>query len=241
MSLRVMIVDDNRELAENIAEILQEEGHVTHVAGSPDEALVHARKHEFDVAVIDVRMPGMDGVTLHSELARLRPCATFLLMTAYTRDERIEQALAAGVRTVLPKPVPVDELLGLLPASAGQVEVLVVEDDPDLGAALAEALAEHGYRARCASTLETARRFFEERPAQAVVADIRLPDGDGSAFAREIIESSDVPVVLMTAFETDEAESIVRQYYGKRGKLLTKPFSTESLLEALAQIGDGSS
>jgi DNA-binding response OmpR family regulator len=242
MSLRVLVVDDNRELAENVAEILEVEGYEALVADDPHEALRLARETYFDAAIIDVRMPGMDGITLHSELARLHPCAAFVLMTAYTRDERIEEALRAGVSAVLPKPVPVGELLAELPApGTSGAEILLVEDDTDLGGALAEALRDEGFRPRCVTSIAAAWRSMQEAPPAAVVSDVRLPDGDGATFARELHEHSKIPVVLMTAFDTEEAEQIVKQYYGARGRLLTKPFSTEALLAALGAVREGSS
>ncbi len=111
---RVLVVDDNRDLAENLAEILAEEGFVTAVAFDPFDALALAGDFAFDAAVIDVRMPGMDGVTLFESLAGRHPGAVFVLVTGFTRDERIRHALEAGVRAVLPKPVPVACLLELV-------------------------------------------------------------------------------------------------------------------------------
>ena len=113
---RVLVVDDNRDLAENIAEILECEGFETLVAFDPHDALARADGFAFDVAVLDVRMPGMDGVTLFQRLASLRPAAAFVLVTGYTRDERLQHALDAGVRAVLPKPVVVPRLLELVSA-----------------------------------------------------------------------------------------------------------------------------
>ena len=108
---RALVVDDNRSLAEDLAEILELEGYVVHVFDDPAEAVRRASELEFEFALLDVRMPGMDGVALHAQLLRGHPRASYILMTAYSEDERIGEALAAGVRCVLSKPVPLDELL----------------------------------------------------------------------------------------------------------------------------------
>lgn len=115
MSCRVLVVDDNADFAENIAEILEMEGYDTRIAHDGPSALAYASEHPFDVALVDVRMPGMDGITLYGKLAELRPEATFFLMTAFSTEERLAQGLAAGVRAVLDKPVEVENLLQLLP------------------------------------------------------------------------------------------------------------------------------
>jgi CheY-like chemotaxis protein len=117
---RALIVDDNRPLAENLAEILSGEGYEVLVCDRPEAAMSACELSGFDVALLDVRMPGMDGVELHRALARRFPHAHFVLMTAYSEDACIKAALAAGVSSVLPKPVPIELLLAALnPAQAG--------------------------------------------------------------------------------------------------------------------------
>lgn len=108
---RALVVDDNRSLAEDLAEILQEEGY--DVVVFHDALLAAARSPEidFDFALLDVRMPGLDGVALHRQLLSHHPHARYVLMTAYADEERLAAARAAGVRRVLHKPLVVAELL----------------------------------------------------------------------------------------------------------------------------------
>jgi CheY-like chemotaxis protein len=114
MKARVLVVDDNLALAENLAEILSAEGFEVAICDGPDAAIALAEREPIDVALLDVRMPGMDGVALHEELAARLPEASFVLMTAYSADERIEAARCAGVRAVLPKPLPIARLLAVM-------------------------------------------------------------------------------------------------------------------------------
>lgn len=94
MSGRALIVDDNRSLAEDLGEILAAEGYEVQVFHDPLEALRRAPELRFDVAVLDVRMPGIDGVALHRELQASHPHSFFVLMTAYTEDDRLGFDLA---------------------------------------------------------------------------------------------------------------------------------------------------
>jgi CheY-like chemotaxis protein len=104
MSSSVLIVDDNRALAENLAEILEDGGYDATCAATPADALVLTEKQSFDVVLLDVRMPGMDGVELHGILRPRMPSTRFVLMTAFATDERIGVARAAGIKDVLSKP-----------------------------------------------------------------------------------------------------------------------------------------
>lgn len=110
MSADILVVDDNCALAENLAEILEDEGHRVLVANDARGALALAGEHRFSVALLDIRMPGMDGVALGAELLARDPNTRCALMTAYTADARVAEARALGLTRVLPKPVPLTEL-----------------------------------------------------------------------------------------------------------------------------------
>ncbi len=126
--MQILVVDDNVPLAQNIAEILECEGHRVTIAACAQEALEVARRTSYDGAVLDVCMPGMDGVDLFAELQQLHPEAIYCLMTAYSVDSRIEKALASGAKSVLSKPLSVDELLKCV-KGAGRAKVLTTNED----------------------------------------------------------------------------------------------------------------
>lgn len=106
-----MIVDDNRALAEDLGEILHDAGFQVSIFSDPLEVAARAESLSFELAVLDLRMPGMDGVELFRTLAPSHPNARFILMSAFAEDHRIEQALAEGVSEVLCKPFVVTEFM----------------------------------------------------------------------------------------------------------------------------------
>jgi CheY-like chemotaxis protein len=119
VSVRALVVDDNRPLAEDLAEILAAEGYEVAVFDDPRCAAQRARDLKFEIALLDVRMPGLDGVALHRLLVALHPEARFVLMTAYADDELRDDALRAGVARVISKPVGVGALLQLVAELTG--------------------------------------------------------------------------------------------------------------------------
>jgi CheY-like chemotaxis protein len=119
MTRRALIVDDNQALAEDLGEILAGEGYEVHVFSDPLSALAASATLDFDVALLDVRMPALDGVSLHRRLAQSHPRARFVMMTAHTEDDRLARALDAGVRTVLTKPFSPGALTQALAALCG--------------------------------------------------------------------------------------------------------------------------
>ncbi len=108
---RILIVDDNIELAENLAEFLEEEGHRTTTASSAERAIDISGAHDFDLLLSDVRMPGINGVELVTHLRVCRPQLCCLLMTAYSSEELLREARSVGVAAILDKPLDLDKLL----------------------------------------------------------------------------------------------------------------------------------
>ncbi len=113
---RVLVVDDNRELADDLAEILGGAGHQARAVYGGAAALQLSRNFDFDVALVDIRMPDMDGVTLVQHLMNVRPNAHYLFMTGDSSDRTLSEAAAMGQRAVLLKPLDIDRLLRLVAA-----------------------------------------------------------------------------------------------------------------------------
>lgn len=101
---RVLIIDDNIDLAENIAEILQMDGHLTAVAASAEEAIPKAEESEPDVVVTDYRLPGINGAAFIERFRVTRAHVYAVVISAYTDEETVREARDAGA-TFLAKPV----------------------------------------------------------------------------------------------------------------------------------------
>ncbi|MEA2178330.1 MAG: two-component system, NtrC family, response regulator HydG [Solirubrobacteraceae bacterium] len=112
----VLVVDDEPGMRETLVEILSASGYVVSAAADGDAALAALRRDPFDVVLMDIRMPGRDGVSVLQELGE--PPPHVILMTAYARAERIREGLEAHAYAVMTKPFPVPELLGLVASAA---------------------------------------------------------------------------------------------------------------------------
>ena len=112
----VLVVDDEPGMRETLVEILGASGYAVAAAADGEEALDMLRARPFDVVLMDIRMPGRDGVSVLQELGG--PPPRVILMTAYTHAERIREGLEAMAFAVVTKPFPVPELLGLVASAA---------------------------------------------------------------------------------------------------------------------------
>jgi DNA-binding NtrC family response regulator len=106
---RILIIDDNLGLAENIAEILEMRGYLTEVAVSAEEALSKIGSTPPDVVVTDYRLPGINGASLVRRLAEIGVRVNAVVISAFTDDRTIEDAKRAGA-AFLAKPVDFEAL-----------------------------------------------------------------------------------------------------------------------------------
>jgi DNA-binding NtrC family response regulator len=109
-SLRILVVDDEAIVRDSLDGWFRQDGHQVRTAESAREALRLAAQQPFDLALLDIKMPGMDGLELQSRLAAADPDLTLILMTAYASVESAVQAMKAGAYDYIVKPFDPDEL-----------------------------------------------------------------------------------------------------------------------------------
>ncbi len=111
---RVLVVDDHREFARTLGDILRDHGASVRVATSAREALELVKREPFDALISDVVMHGMNGVELVREARLLVPGLPAVLMTGENPSAALAQMSLGEVLAVLPKPVPFRHLLDVL-------------------------------------------------------------------------------------------------------------------------------
>jgi CheY-like chemotaxis protein len=110
----ILVVDDDVDTRCNLADLFSDLGYAVETAEDGDMALEKARQRPCDVGLLDLRMPGMDGLTLCRKLKRLYPRMVTMIITAYGGSAVDEEATDAGARHVLPKPTDFLSLLALV-------------------------------------------------------------------------------------------------------------------------------
>jgi DNA-binding NtrC family response regulator len=118
--LRVLLVDDEVEFLEPMAARLRRRQIACATAQNSQEALETLGREGFDCAVVDVKMPGMDGLDLLRRMRRDYPGVAVVLLTGHASVELGVQGLELGAFEYLMKPVDLDELLDTVRRSAQQ-------------------------------------------------------------------------------------------------------------------------
>jgi two-component system response regulator DesR len=114
--IRILLADDEHLIRGALAALLalEDDLEVVAQAATGDEALSLARALRPDVAVLDLQMPGTDGVSVAKTLTEDLPGCRTMIVTSYGRPGHLKRALAAGVRGFLPKTVSADTLAAVV-------------------------------------------------------------------------------------------------------------------------------
>ncbi len=118
--LRILLVDDEEDFASILAERLMLRGFQAEVATSGVDALRHIREAPFSVLILDVKMPGIDGLGLMAEVKRQRPDLPVILLTGHGSVTSATTGMEAGAFDYLMKPIEIDALIEKIRDAAGR-------------------------------------------------------------------------------------------------------------------------
>ena len=234
---RMLIVDDEQGMLRTLRRIMLAKGFEVEVAASGEEAVGMAETCQPEVLLLDMRMPGLNGVETFRQIKPICPEAVAVFMTANSSANLSQEARDEGAIEVLSKPVDIDNLCDLITQALGLRGVLVVDDDPGFRNSLQRALTAVGFHVYTAAGPEAALEEFKRHPRCVVLLDMKLPGTSGVELLQQIRKlNHDVLAVLMTGFRELEPEMTAGLESGACCTFV-KPFDVDDLVAAIkAQI-----
>jgi DNA-binding NtrC family response regulator len=109
--MRMMLVDDEERFLETTRKLLHRKGYEVLTATGGIEALEQLRLHNVHVVILDVKMPGMDGIATLKEIKRRYPMVEVIMLTGHATIESAVEGLKSGATDYLTKPADVEELI----------------------------------------------------------------------------------------------------------------------------------
>lgn len=107
---RLLIVDDQQGIRLLLNEVLKKEGYATYLAANGIEALSFAEEHKMDCVLLDMKIPGMNGVEILKRLKEKWPGLPVFMMTAYGELDIVQEALNLGAIRYFTKPFDIFEV-----------------------------------------------------------------------------------------------------------------------------------
>ena len=236
-SARILIVDDEQDTCENLSDILTDLGYEVDTANDGFAALDLVKKRAYDVALLDLRMPGMDGLELYRRMRETSAETVAIVVTAYATSDTAKSVLATGAWKILPKPVNTGNLLSLVSQALDTPLVLVVDDDHDLCENLWEILRERGYRVCIAHDLPEAEKKLGVHRFHVVLIDMKLPTGSGQELLRTLRNvDPEARAVLITGHRTEMEAKVQTAMDAGANAVCYKPFDVEKLLSTVETL-----
>jgi two-component system cell cycle response regulator len=251
MSATILVVDDNPTNLKLASDVLEFEGYDILKAVDAEEAQVVLAATLPDLILMDIALPGMDGLTLTRKLKaeeRTRGIR-IVALTAFAMKGDDQKALDAGCDGYITKPIDTrnlpDQVAGFLARASSQsrgsrMKILVIEDHAaDLK--LADlVLNTAGHDVNTAEAAEPAFAAIQEDRPQLIFLDLDLPGMDGLALIRQLKadpDTRDIHVVAVTCYP-EEYPKAVALAAGCDAYLL-KPINTRELSDQLTAVAEG--
>ncbi|MFH1884556.1 MAG: response regulator [Planctomycetota bacterium] len=235
-SEKILIVDDEENMRKTLADILIDEGYSVSTAATGEEAIELCTKDPHETILMDVRMPGIDGVEAFRQIRRHKEGVRVILMSAYSVDALKEAALDEGAIAFLSKPLDLEKVVSLI-GEVKDTAILVVEDDEQTAELLRANLKEQGYRVSIARSSHDALELVEQIRFDLIFLDANLPSMNGLELYLAIKKITPTAVAIMISDMEKEFEEIAREAVRRNAyTIVRKPLDIDHILGLLQRI-----
>jgi two-component system sensor histidine kinase/response regulator len=262
----LLIVDDDAALRDVLYELFSGE-HLCHTAGTAEQALTYLESETYDLAIIDISLPGMSGLELLTQVRLRHPATSAIVISGIDYQQHTGDLIRLGAFDYLIKPFQLEEIeesVGCALARRAQKEearaverqqqtgdagrrpwqgkpsILIVDDAPDIAEMLATLLRNEGYHAVVATSAAGTLAVAAPERFDTVIVDIAMPFMTGYDLVerlRELPHYRDVPIISVTGFSMYDDR--LRALAAGFDAHLTKPIDPGALLNTIATLRVG--
>lgn len=236
-TLDILVVDDDRDFAEALADVLEAENHRVDYCHTGEDAVALFGRKNYDLSFMDVKLPRKNGVESFLEIRSRKPGARVVMMTGYSMEQLLEEAVENGAWAVMHKPLDMMQVLQLVEAVSSSSLVVIVDEEPEFIEALTSALADAGLRAVRAEAGADAVRMIGEGTADLVILDMRTPvAGMGVVFQALFRRGIRVPAIIVTGEALDGDATLATLCELARVEWMLKPCDPRAVARLAASM-----
>ena len=237
-SVKILIVDDDKEYCVGMVDILQAKGYEVESENSGAAAIAKVKETSFDVILMDIKMPVMNGVEAFKHIKQISPKTAVIMITAYALEDLIKEALHEGAFGVLQKPIDIEKLIEQIKlAHEGGIFILVTDDDPNTRVTFKDVLEAKGYKVSTASSGEEAVRMSRERPSDIMFLDMELTAINGLETHLQIKEINPrVVTVIITGYYEEMKDVLDNALEKGVYTVLKKPLDMDKVIGLIEEI-----
>ena len=232
---RVLVVDDQIGMLETFTDILEDRGFNVVTADDGFIAIERAKEQSFDLIFMDIKMPGINGVQTYREIKKINPKIAVIMMTAYSVEDLVEEAIEEGAYTVVYKPFDMDKVIRTIEKVLDTALILVVDDRLEDRETFKDALESRDYSVTTAKDGYEAIELVKEGNFDIIFIDVKMPGVDGVKTFEEIHKiRPEIPVIMVTGYS---AEELVRDAIDKGAyACIHKPLDMDVVLKMVEEV-----
>ena len=234
---KVLIVDDDVNFCNTLSKVLAKKGYEITTSNSGTSALEIVKNNPVDMVLMDIKMPVMNGVETYKKLKVLKPGIRVILMTAFSVEDLIKDAIKEGVYSVIHKPFDINTVMNMIEKSKNGALIAVVDDNPNICSTMKNVLEKKGYSVSACSTGEEAIALAKSRVHNIYCIDMKLPVLNGLETYMEIKKVNPEAIVMVMTAHRQEMDELVNQCI-KNGvyTCLYKPFNIDEAIKIIDEI-----
>jgi FixJ family two-component response regulator len=235
----ISVIDDDESVRRTTTLLIESFGFRAAAFESADNFLSSGHLNDTSCLIVDVHMPGMNGLQLQSQLAATGSRIPIIFITAHDDKESRRRAMQAGAIAFLGKPFTDEQLLQCIRSAlhefngelggAGNL-ISIIDDDESVRRTTTRLIESLGFRA---AAFESAEKFLSSHhlnDASCLIVDVRMPGMNGLQLQSQLATAGcRIPIIFVTAY--DDKESRQRAMQAGAVAFLGKPFTDEQLLQ----------
>ncbi|MCB4792811.1 MAG: response regulator [Elusimicrobia bacterium] len=246
MNNKVLIIDDEQGIRDLLKFLLQPKGFIVSDACGGIEGIEIFKKEVFDIVILDIHMPNMNGMEVLKVIKQIKP-EQIVIITSSSSDSDFKlesESTKLGVYTCLYKPFNTEEIIKIMQEALSKrkknmlikndVKVLIIDDEQGIRDMISYALQKEGYTVKTAQNGKEGIQKVDEQEIDIVITDIKMPGIDGIEVLEKIKEiKPEIEVIVATGYGTMETaiESLRKGAYD----YINKPFNINELSLLIAK------
>ncbi len=233
----LLVVDDEPDTCSNLSDIFTDMGYEVDVAYDGASALALIGTKAYDVALLDLKMPGMSGLELYRRIREISAGTVAIVVTAYAASDTAKAVTEAGAWKIVSKPVDLPLLHRLVDEALDEPLILVVDDDHDLCDVVWDIFRERGLRVCLAHDAANAAVRLKQRDYRVVLVDMKLPASNDGAVLRQVKELNAAARTILITGHRDEMDQIIHDALRSGTEAVCyKPFDMDVLLQTVVRL-----
>jgi len=247
----IIIIDDDESTCKTLALIFKKQGYEIETVGTGHEALKKVKERDFNLAILDVKLPDIEGVELLGPLKKISPFMDIIMITEMGTLETAVYALNNGASSYITKPLKMDDILNAISVIIEEQKfkkqsqksndittnenILIVDDDESTCKTLALIFNKKGYNVQTAGTGYEALEIARKNSFNLVLLDIKLPDVEGIELLIPLKKMHpDMETMMMTAYSS--LETVIGALNKGASAYIMKPLEIDDILKKISTV-----